>query len=226
MAGEVDRRDGRREVAVEKTTQLLRVEPVLSEAEDRTPGQRVVDQLAGHLASRHVLLIHQEVELTDRAPSFTVLIRAEDLATFNPFQIAEQQTELALQLNRGFLQEEGIEAIVSGDDFQVRCRPASLVQVLDNLVHNSCYWTGTLPKHSIRRVGAVLDRDVRRVLVIDSGPGTHDEARQHMFDPFFTMKAGGKASLDIRQNKEGRIEVPNLTKEEVHSIDEVMAFRL
>jgi kinesin family protein C2/C3 len=35
------------------------------------------------------------------------------------------------------------------------------------------------------------------------------------------QKAGGKASLEIRRNKEGRIEVPNLTKEKVDSIDDV-----
>jgi kinesin family protein C2/C3 len=36
------------------------------------------------------------------------------------------------------------------------------------------------------------------------------------------MKAGGKASLDIRRSKEGRIEVPDLTKLKVDSIQAVM----
>jgi HAMP domain-containing protein len=36
------------------------------------------------------------------------------------------------------------------------------------------------------------------------------------------MKAGGKSSLEIRRDKDGRVEVPHLTKEEVTSIDEVM----
>lgn len=35
------------------------------------------------------------------------------------------------------------------------------------------------------------------------------------------QKAGGKASLEIRRSKEGRIEVPNLTKEPVDTIDDV-----
>ncbi len=35
------------------------------------------------------------------------------------------------------------------------------------------------------------------------------------------QKAGGKASLEIRRNKEGRIEVPNLTKEKVNNIEDV-----
>mmetsp|Transcript_12148 Transcript_12148/g.13739 ORF Transcript_12148/g.13739 Transcript_12148/m.13739 type:complete len:1345 (+) Transcript_12148:254-4288(+) len=37
------------------------------------------------------------------------------------------------------------------------------------------------------------------------------------------QKAGGKTSLDIRRNKEGRIEVPNLTKEPVDSIKDVFS---
>jgi kinesin family protein C2/C3 len=36
------------------------------------------------------------------------------------------------------------------------------------------------------------------------------------------MKAGGKTSLEIRRNKEGRVEVPDLTKEKVNSIQGVM----
>jgi len=36
------------------------------------------------------------------------------------------------------------------------------------------------------------------------------------------QKAGGKASLEIRRNKEGRIEVPSLTKEPVNSIEDVI----
>jgi Kinesin motor domain len=36
------------------------------------------------------------------------------------------------------------------------------------------------------------------------------------------MKAGGKSSLEIRRDKDGRVEVPNLTKENVTSISEVM----
>jgi len=36
------------------------------------------------------------------------------------------------------------------------------------------------------------------------------------------QKAGGKASLDIRRNQDGRIEVPNLVKEPVHNIQDVI----
>ena len=36
------------------------------------------------------------------------------------------------------------------------------------------------------------------------------------------MRAGGKSSLEIRRDKDGRVEVPNLTKEAVTNINEVM----
>lgn len=36
------------------------------------------------------------------------------------------------------------------------------------------------------------------------------------------MRAGGKSSLEIRRDKDGRVEVPNLTKEPVTNINEVM----
>ena len=36
------------------------------------------------------------------------------------------------------------------------------------------------------------------------------------------MRAGGKSSLEIRRDKDGRVEVPNLTKEAVMNINEVM----
>lgn len=101
-------------------------------------------------------------------------------------------TELAFQLNRGLLQKAGVETSVDGDDFKIHCRSASLVQVLDNLVHNACYWTSTLPKRAVRRIEAVVNAKARTICIADSGPGVHEEAVDHMFDPFFSLKAGGK----------------------------------
>jgi len=99
---------------------------------------------------------------------------------------------LAFQLNREQFQTNAIEWEVEGDDFDVRCRSASLVQVLDNLVHNACYWTATRLAQAVRQIGIVIDSGTRTVIVVDSGPGVSDEAIEHMFDPFFTLKAGGK----------------------------------
>jgi kinesin family protein C2/C3 len=52
--------------------------------------------------------------------------------------------------------------------------------------------------------------------LLGSGSGTMAEKKDA------AKKAGGKASLDIRRTEEGRIEVPNLTRNKVKSIDDVM----
>ncbi len=100
--------------------------------------------------------------------------------------------ELAFQLNRGLLQQADIETTLKGDEFEVNCRSASLVQIVDNLIHNACYWTSTLPKRAARHIVAVMNAKSTTFLIADSGPGVHEEAVNHMFDPFFTLKAGGK----------------------------------
>lgn len=99
--------------------------------------------------------------------------------------------ELALTINKRLIEENAIRACVVGEDFRVQGRPAWLVQVMDNLVNNACYWLGSIPPDSARLLRVILDRDRRQVLVVDSGPGVHEEAQPHLFEPFFSMKAGG-----------------------------------
>lgn len=53
--------------------------------------------------------------------------------------------------------------------------------------------------------------------LIGSGGSTLAEKKKE------AQKNGGKASLDIRRNQDGRIEVPNLTKEPVNNIKDVIA---
>jgi hypothetical protein len=99
--------------------------------------------------------------------------------------------QLALTINRELIEEDGLEVNVEGKDFRVRGRPAAIVQVLDNLVHNACYWLATRPRGQVRRLLVMLDPERRRAVVADSGGGVHEEARAHLFQPFFSMKAGG-----------------------------------
>src|SRR6059058_2749215 len=84
--------------------------------------------------------------------------------------------DLALTINRRFVEENKVDASINGEDFNVTARPASLVQVLDNLVHNACYWLGTQPAGLPRRLQIVLDGSRSRLLVADNGPGVHAEA--------------------------------------------------
>ena len=104
----------------------------------------------------------------------------------------------------------GINVGVEGRDFTLKVRPASLVQVLDNLVHNALYWVGTLAENNPRRVGVVIDADEGKILVADSGPGVGEETAAHVFDSFFSMRADGKGlglhiSTELIRNLKGRL---------------------
>ncbi|MFE5215983.1 MULTISPECIES: sensor histidine kinase [unclassified Streptomyces] len=97
---------------------------------------------------------------------------------------------LALLLNQHNLASEGIDVSVEGDDFQVRSRPAAVVQILDNLVHNASYWAAVDQAASGRIVVHLRPAD-RQVLVVDSGPGVHPEIANRLFQPFSSLKLGG-----------------------------------
>jgi signal transduction histidine kinase len=122
----------------------------------------------------------------------------------------KEACELALGLNRAPLAEAKIEWGLDGKDFVVKVRPASLVQVIDNLVHNACHWVGTLQEGKPRRVGVVLAADEERILVADSGPGIPGESAPHIFDLFFTMRAHGRGlglyiSKEVVRSMKGRL---------------------
>ncbi|HKA98508.1 MAG TPA: ATP-binding protein [Streptosporangiaceae bacterium] len=118
--------------------------------------------------------------------------------------------ELALTLNEDALTASGIASGVEGRDFTVKVRPSSLVQVLDNLVHNAWYWVGTLPEGKLRRVAVLLSPNDNKILVADTGPGISEESASHVFDPFFSMRAGGKGlglhiSTELMRDIRGRL---------------------
>ena len=73
----------------------------------------------------------------------------------------------------------------------VRARHEELNQVWTNLVHNALQamqYKGRLELKVIRESERVL------VQVIDSGPGIPEDARQRIFEPFYTTKAQGEGS--------------------------------
>lgn len=99
---------------------------------------------------------------------------------------------VGIELNRSALSAARVETSVVGEDWSIRVRPTPLLQILDNLVHNACSWLAGMPENTERRVALVLVARGARVLVADSGPGIDAEAAPHIFDPFFSMRAGGK----------------------------------
>lgn len=98
--------------------------------------------------------------------------------------------KLALLLNEHNLASARVEASVHGEDFEVRSRPAAIVQILDNLIHNASYWL-SLGGNEDRRLAVVLRTEAGQLLVTDSGPGIHPEIRGQLFQPFTTLKVEG-----------------------------------
>jgi hypothetical protein len=119
--------------------------------------------------------------------------------------------ELALELNHGLLSRWEIKAGVEGQDWDAKLKVTPLLQILDNLVHNACSWVSTIPAAKVeRRIGIALDATMSRVLVADTGPGVDAETRPHIFEPFFSMKAGGKGlglyiSAELARGLGGRL---------------------
>jgi C4-dicarboxylate-specific signal transduction histidine kinase len=61
-----------------------------------------------------------------------------------------------------------------------------------------------------RRLAVILVGEENRILVVDTGPGISEEAANHVFEPFFTMRAGGKGlglhiSSELMRNLHGRL---------------------
>lgn len=97
---------------------------------------------------------------------------------------------LAIVLNQYILTAAGVDLSVAGDNFTIRTRPAAVVQILDNVIHNASHWVATGGAED-RRIQVVLRPEPRQILVADSGPGVHDEMRDQLFEPFTTLKADG-----------------------------------
>ncbi|MGL1834225.1 sensor histidine kinase [Rhodocyclaceae bacterium SMB388] len=67
---------------------------------------------------------------------------------------------------------------------------AHLHQILGNLLRNARHYASGQPG-SVRIYTAATDRDQTAVHVVDDGPGIGEEARRHMFEPFFTTDPKG-----------------------------------
>jgi signal transduction histidine kinase len=73
------------------------------------------------------------------------------------------------------------------DDFQICARFGAVVQVITNLLDNSCYWL-EVQRSADRVIQINIVSESRIILVGDSGPGVDEAIRPYLFQPGYICK--------------------------------------
>ncbi|NRA45890.1 MAG: GHKL domain-containing protein [Oligoflexales bacterium] len=79
------------------------------------------------------------------------------------------------------------------DNIIVECNPSQLMQVMFNLLSNSCDAVAKLSEKWIK-IKIVDDEGIAKILVIDSGQGIDEAVRKSIMQPFFTTKDVGQGT--------------------------------
>ena len=99
-----------------------------------------------------------------------------------------------LDILQGDVESKGIKTSVPESDTPVDVDPAELHTIITNLLTNSVYWLGSVPKEE-RELKFVLKRveneDRMTVWLHDSGPGISEEDLEKVFWPGVTRKPEG-----------------------------------
>ncbi len=76
---------------------------------------------------------------------------------------------------------------------KIVCEPSDVQQIIANLLDNSLYWLGKVPKQRREILVEVARPSVELVSITfcDSGPGVEEEFQAHIFEPYFTTKPEG-----------------------------------
>jgi two-component system, LuxR family, sensor kinase FixL len=128
-----------------------------------------------------------------------ILRRLRSLAQSQPMRRERVDLNATLETIRDLILADGrVHGAQVQFDLAARLPPVSIdaVQiqhVILNLVRNGLEApavAGLSPRELIIRTGRASDGDLE-IAVLDNGPGLSPEARQRMFDPFFSTKAEG-----------------------------------
>ncbi|GAB4271286.1 ATP-binding protein [Thermincola ferriacetica] len=122
-----------------------------------------------------------------------------------------------------------IEALLD-DNFLVKISPASLAQVLDNIISNAIHWLKQKSEKNNRRLKIELLGNDRVILISNNGPYMPPSIRNNLFTrPFVTLKADGRGLgmyivNEIMQRNKGNIQL--VSNEDYPSVLEGVGFKL
>jgi two-component system NtrC family sensor kinase len=118
---------------------------------------------------------------------------------------------LPLVTSQAKLKAIKIESEFEDDLPKIYANRSSLQQVIINLCNNAL---DAIANKGTVRLSAALNGEYIEIKVNDNGSGMSEEARKHLFEPFYTTKEAGKGtglglsiSSDIVRNHGGSIEV-------------------
>ncbi len=91
------------------------------------------------------------------------------------------------------LAENKIDIDIPDTDTLVSIDVTELSEIFTNLIVNSIYWLGMVPKDArcIRVLISRLDDGGLEILFYDSGPGIPSKYKEHIFDPWFSTRPDG-----------------------------------
>ncbi|HEY8145472.1 MAG TPA: ATP-binding protein [Kofleriaceae bacterium] len=102
-----------------------------------------------------------------------------------------EQVEAALRILHGKIRDHCRTELYLGRVPPVRGRPHQMVQVVINLVLNSCE---AVPRGGLIEIETRSDGDAVFLTVRDDGPGMSPEVAARIFQPFFTTKESGQGT--------------------------------
>ena len=119
----------------------------------------------------------------------------EELLAFGrPTPVEARETDMAGFVNDvvDFMQRQcdhaGVKVSVQADGAAAHIDPGKMKQVLVNLILNGIQ---AMPRGGALAIRAARTADGFTISVSDTGPGIRTEARERLFDPFFSTKEGG-----------------------------------
>ncbi len=105
----------------------------------------------------------------------------------------EQAIADAVALLGPAIEDAGVVVSIPTSSTPVTVDGTELQEVIVNLLTNSVHWLSFVPRES-RRIEIRVERNLDQSLSIeveDSGPGVGEEARDQIFEPYFTTRDGG-----------------------------------
>jgi signal transduction histidine kinase len=149
------------------------------------------DELLGRL-DENLSIIHTQHDVLA-----TVFRRIEPFGGRRRGRPAEVAVEQVLADAFGVLESDiertGTDVSLPETRTLVTVDRAELQEVIVNLLDNSLYWLRDVAKAD-RKIKVTVDRDPAGAVVLvfsDSGPGVPEDARKHIFDPYYSTKPEG-----------------------------------